>query len=110
MVDGRGAGLLFAANLLGILSGALVMLGIARPELRQKLFTSKLGFVSLLFTGLLLIPLSTSFLALTANARRHAALDRVEKDIAESLRNETITLGQDSELVGISIDPARNPP
>jgi uncharacterized hydrophobic protein (TIGR00271 family) len=106
----RGAGLLFAANLLGILSGALVMLGIARPELRQKLFTSKLGFVSLLFTGLLLIPLSTSFLALTANARRQAALDRVEQDIAESLRNETITLGQDAELEEISIDWSQNPP
>ncbi|EDY39444.1 conserved domain protein [Cyanobium sp. PCC 7001] len=106
----RGAGLLFAANLLGILSGALVMLGIARPELRQKLFTSKLGYISLLFTGLLLIPLSTSFLALTANARRQAALDRVEQDIAESLRKETITLGQDAELVGISIDWGQNPP
>ncbi|SBO42758.1 DUF389 domain-containing protein [Cyanobium sp. NIES-981] len=106
----QGAGLLFAANLLGILSGALVTLGITRPELRQKLLSSKLGFVSLLLTGLLLVPLTTSFLTLTAEARRQLALTRVENDIAESLRNETITLGKDAELVDVSIDWAQNPP
>jgi uncharacterized hydrophobic protein (TIGR00271 family) len=106
----RGAGLLFAANLLGILSGALITLGITRPELRQRLFSSRLGLVSLLLTGLLLVPLSTSFLTLTAEARRQAALIRVEQAIDQSLRNETITLGQDSELVGITIDWAQNPP
>ncbi len=106
----QGAGLLFTANLLGILSGALVTLGITRPELRLRLFKSRLGFVSLLLTALLLVPLSTSFVGLIGQARRQASLNRVEVVIAESLRRETITLGKDAELVGIRIDWEENPP
>jgi hypothetical protein len=48
--------LLFAANLLGILSGALIALAICQPELRANLWRSRLGWISLLLTALLLIP------------------------------------------------------
>jgi len=105
-----GAALLFAANLLGILSGALITLAVCLPELRIRLWRSRLGLVSLLLTALLLIPLSGSFLSLVAQARRAAALDQIEEAITASLKNRTITLGQDSELINVRIDWNQNPP
>lgn len=106
----RGAALLFAANLLGILSGGLLTLVASQASLRQKLWRSRIGLVSLLLTGLLLIPLTGSFLSLVAQAQRRQALQQVERAITESLRQRTITLGKDSELTGVSIDWNQNPP
>ena len=106
----RGAGLLFAANLLGILSGGLITLAAITPRLRNRLWRSRLGLISLLLTALLLVPLTGSFLNLVAKARRESALQQVERAIAESLRQRTITLGQDSELMGTTIDWNQNPP
>ncbi len=106
----RGAGLLFAANLLGILSGGLITLAAITPGLRKRLWSSRLGLMSLLLTALLLVPLTGSFLNLVAKARRESALQQVERAITESLRARTITLGQDSELMGTTIDWSQNPP
>lgn len=106
----RGAALLFAANLLGILSGGLLTLVASQASLRQQLWRSRIGLVSLLLTGLLLIPLSGSFLTLVAQAQRRLALQQVERAITDSLRERTITLGRDSELTGVSIDWTQNPP
>jgi uncharacterized hydrophobic protein (TIGR00271 family) len=106
----RGAGLLFAANLLGILSGGLITLAAITPGLRTRLLSSRLGLVSLLLTALLLLPLTGSFLNLVAKARRESALQQVERAITESLRQRTLTLGKDSALVGTSIDWSQNPP
>lgn len=108
--DALGAALLFAANLLGILSGALVTLAICLPELRVNLWRSRLGLVSLLLTALLLIPLSGSFVSLMAQARRTAALVEIQRVITASLRNRTITLGKDAELIAVKIDWDQNPP
>jgi uncharacterized hydrophobic protein (TIGR00271 family) len=108
--DALGAALLFAANLLGILSGALVTLAVCQPELRVNLWRSRLGLVSLLLTALLLIPLSGSFLSLMAQARRAAALEQIEQAITSSLKNRTLTLGKDSELINVRIDWSQNPP
>ncbi len=108
--DALGAALLFAANLLGILSGALITLAISQPEFRVNLWRSRLGLVSLLLTALLLIPLSGSFVSLMAQARRAAALVEIEKAITASLKNRTLTLGKDSELVTVRIDWSQNPP
>jgi uncharacterized hydrophobic protein (TIGR00271 family) len=105
-----GALLLFAANLLGILSGGWLSLLATRSQLRQQLPRSRMGLVSLLLTGLLLIPLTGSFLNLVNKARERLALQQVERAITESLRQRTITLGRDSELTGVSIDWAQNPP
>ena len=105
-----GAGLLFAANLLGILSGGLLMLAATEPRLRVRLWRSRLGLVSLGLTALLLVPLTSSFLSLMAQARRATALQQVERSIARSLRSRTLTLGKDSELTGITIDWEQNPP
>ncbi|MEB3172663.1 MAG: DUF389 domain-containing protein [Cyanobacteriota bacterium] len=105
-----GAALLFASNLLGILSGALITLAVVEPGLRMRFWRSRLGLVSLTLTALLLIPLSGSFVSLMAQARQTAALLDVQQAIAASLKNRTITLGQDSELINVSIDWAQNPP
>lgn len=105
-----GAALLFASNLLGILSGALITLAVCLPDLRVNLWRSRVGLVSLLLTALLLIPLSGSFVSLMAQARRTAALVDVQQAIRASLKNNTITLGQDAELVAVKIDWDQNPP
>jgi uncharacterized hydrophobic protein (TIGR00271 family) len=105
-----GAALLFAANLLGILSGALLCLALSQPELRVNLWRSRLGVISLMLTALLLIPLSGSFLSLLAQARHTAALVEIEQAITASLKNRTITLGKDSELINVRIDWSQNPP
>lgn len=105
-----GAALLFAANLLGILSGALITLALLVPRLRTRFWHSRLGLVSLSLTALLLIPLSGSFLTLMSQARQAAALVEIQQAIGASLKNGTITLGQDSELINVRIDWAQNPP
>jgi uncharacterized hydrophobic protein (TIGR00271 family) len=106
----RGAGLLFLANLLGILSGALLTFAATEKGLWQQLWRSKLGAISLLLTALLLVPLTGSFLNLVGRARRLSALQQIEQAMAESLRSETITLGRNSELIDVSIDWTQNPP
>ncbi|MCP9792658.1 DUF389 domain-containing protein [Vulcanococcus limneticus Candia 3F8] len=105
-----GAALLFATNLLGILSGGLVVLAILEPSLRFRFWRSRVGLVSLLLTALLLIPLSSSFLRLLDQARRDAALQLVERAIATNLKRETVSLGRDADVVGVSIDWTQNPP
>lgn len=105
-----GAALLFATNLLGILSGGLVVLAILEPSLRFRFWRSRVGLVSLLLTALLLIPLSSSFLRLLDQARRDAAQQVVERAIATSLRRETISLGRNADVVGVAIDWSQNPP
>lgn len=105
-----GAALLFVTNLLGILSGGLITLALCRPELSQGLRHRRLSLASLGLTALLLIPLSGSFVNLIRQARKTAALHQVEQAIDASLRNETITLGRNADLVGIRIDWNQNPP
>lgn len=106
----RGAGLLFATNLLGILSGALIMLAVTQPVLRQRLWRSRMGLVSLMFTGLLLLPLSSSFVKLVRQSRQKLEQQRIEQAIAKSLKTKTITIGRHSQLVGINIDWKQSPP
>ena len=108
--DALGAALQFASNLLGILSGGLLTLAVCQPELRLNLWRSRLGLVSLLLTTLLLIPLSGSFLSLMSQAREAAALEQIQHAITISLKNRTLTLGKDSELINVRIDWSQNPP
>lgn len=105
-----GALLLFAANLLGILSGGWLTLVANQNQLRVQLLRSRMGLVSLLLTGLLLIPLTGSFLNLVSKAQKRLALQQVERAITDSLRQRTLTLGRDSELTGLNIDWTQNPP
>jgi uncharacterized membrane protein len=105
-----GDALQFASNLLGILSGGLLTLAVCQPELRLNLWRSRLGLVSLLLTTLLLVPLSGSFLSLMSQAREAAALEQIQHALTISLKNRTLTLGKDSELINVRIDWSQNPP
>jgi uncharacterized hydrophobic protein (TIGR00271 family) len=106
----QGAALLFVTNLLGILSGGLVTLALSRPELAVGWRQRRLTLASLGLTALLLVPLSSSSLRLIAQARKVAAQQQVEQAISTSLRNETLTLGKNADLVGIRIDWEQQPP
>ena len=108
--EAQGAGLLFAANLLGILSGGLLTFAATEKGLWKQLWRSRLGAISLLLTALLLIPLTSGFFKLVRIAKRESYLQQIETAIAESLRSETITLGRNSELLDVHIDWSKNPP
>ena len=105
-----GATLLFTTNLLGIMVGAMTVLGIVESAFRQRLVRSRLGITSLLLTALLVIPLGGSFLSLLQRSRPEVALQQVEEAIRQSLKNETITLGRDSDLQEVRISWGPNPP
>jgi uncharacterized hydrophobic protein (TIGR00271 family) len=108
--DASGASLLFLTNLLGILSGAMVALALLERPFRKRLLRSRLGLTSLGLTALLVVPLGGSFLNLLARSRRQVQAQRIEELVAQSLRNETLTLGRDSDLENVRIFWDRNPP
>ena len=110
--DALGAGLLFATNLLGILTGGLVLMACRDSYFRQELRRSQLGAASFALTGLLLIPLGGSFINLLVQAKNENTRESVEKTIAQFLTRETLTFGDkkkiDIEKVDINWD--QNPP
>ena len=107
-----GAGLLFATNLLGILTGGLVLMAWKDPEFRQVFRRSHLSAASLSLTGLLLVPLGSSFLGLLDRAQKDSTRDMVQQTIKKFLTRETLTFG-DREKVDVErVDIAwnQNPP
>ena len=98
--DARGAGLLFATNLLGILTGGLILMAWKDSEFRHELLRSRLSVASFTLTGLLLIPLGGSFIGLLTQANRENRRSMVEQTVRKFLVNETLTFG-DSELVDV---------
>ena len=110
--DALGAGLQFATNLLGILTGGLVLMACRDSYFRQELRRSQLGAASFALTGLLLIPLGGSFINLLVQAKNENTRESVEKTIAKFLTRETLTFGDkkkiDIEKVDINWD--QNPP
>ena len=110
--DALGAGLLFATNLLGILTGGLVLMACRDSYFRQELKRSHLGAANFALTGLLLIPLGSSFINLLSQARQESTRDSVEKTIEQFLTQQTLTFG-DKEKVDVErvdIDWEQNPP
>jgi uncharacterized membrane protein len=105
-----GAGLLYLTNLLGILSGGLLVLASAGPGFRHRLRSSRLGAISLMLTALLVIPLGYSFVDLVRRGRQQVVQAEVERTIRQLLERETITFGQASHLADLSIDWDQNPP
>ena len=95
-----GAGLLFATNLLGILTGGLVLMAWQDSEFRQKLLRSQLSVASFTLTGLLLIPLGGSFIGLLNQANRENRRSMVEQTVRKFLVNKTLTFS-DPELVDV---------
>ena len=89
--------------------GGFLTLVATQASLRQQLFRSQMGLVSLLLTGLLLIPLTGGFVTLLG-AQQRQALEEVERAITESLRQRTITLGRiRSSPTSRSIGPRTRP-
>ena len=110
--DALGAGLLFATNLLGILTGGLVLMACMDSDFRQELKRSHLGAANFALTGLLLIPLGTSFFNLLGQARNENTRDSVEKTIEQFLTRETLTFGDKKKIdvERVDIDWRQNPP
>ena len=91
--DAYGAGLLFTTNLLGILTGGLVLMAWKDSEFRHVLRRSRLSVASFTLTGMLLIPLGGSFIGLLRQGE-------VEETVRKILVKETLTFS-DPELVDI---------
>ena len=98
--DAAGAGLLFATNLLGILTGGLVLMAWKDPEFRQVFRRSHLSAASFTLTGLLLLPLGSSFFNLLDRARKDNTRDMLQETIESFLTRETLTFG-DRESVDV---------
>jgi len=106
-----GAGLLFTTNLLGILTGGLVLMAWKDRQFRYVLRRSHLSAASFLLTGLLLIPLGSSFVSLLGKAREDNTRDIVQRTIKRFLTNETLTFGAESVVVEqVDIAWDKNPP
>ncbi|KZR81076.1 DUF389 domain-containing protein [Synechococcus sp. MIT S9504] len=110
--EASGAGLLFATNLLGILTGGLVLMAWQDSEFRQKLLRSQLSVASFTLTGLLLIPLGGSFIGLLNQANRENRRSMVEQTVRKFLVNETLTFSDpekvDVERVDIDWRPTKH--
>ncbi|MEA5399736.1 DUF389 domain-containing protein [Synechococcus sp. BA-124 BA4] len=105
-----GAGLLYLTNLMGILSGCLVVLAKSGPGLRHHMRRSRLSLISLALTAVLVVPLTSSFLDLVRRARQQTLQRQLQDTIQTLLVRETVTLGQEAQLDGMTIDWNQNPP
>ena len=113
--DAFGAGLLFATNLLGILSGGLVMMAWKEPSFLQRLRENNLSAAKFLvtfgLTALLLIPLTTQFVSLVGKKDREETRDEIQRTIKTFLKRETLTFGgKESKVVKLEISWDKNPP
>ena len=110
--DAAGAGLLFATNLLGILTGGLVLMAWKDPEFRQVFRRSHLSAASFTLTGLLLLPLGSSFFNLLDRARKDSTRDMLQETIESFLTRETLTFGdrESVDVERVDIDWNQNPP
>jgi len=110
-----GAGLLFATNLLGILSGGLVMMAWREPLVRQRLRESHLSAANFALTfgltALLLIPLTNSFLNLVSKKQNERTRDEIQHTIESFLKRKTLTFGGEGvDLEKLDIAWDKNPP
>jgi|TARA_Y100000287_G_scaffold132783_1_gene107803 uncharacterized hydrophobic protein (TIGR00271 family) len=96
--EASGAGLLFTTNLLGILTGGLVLMVWKDSEFRHVLRQSRLSVASFTLTGLLLIPLGDSFIRLLNQANRENRRAMVEETVRKFLVNETLTFSDPAKV------------
>jgi uncharacterized hydrophobic protein (TIGR00271 family) len=106
--NAEGAGLLFAANLLGILIGGVTVLAIREPYLRGQLLTSrrtKIPFVgALVLMVVITVPLSKRFNARLYDKRMEVAQQKIEENIRDFLKGQTLTFGANDSLALNSIE------
>jgi uncharacterized membrane protein len=116
--DAAGAGLLFCTNLLGILTGGLVLMACKDPFFLEQLTRSHLSVASFILTSLLILPLGSGFVSLLRDKTQSSTRKEVEQTIRRFLTNETITFGDvegipESEAVDLEsmrIDWDKTPP
>ena len=102
LADAVGAGLLYTANLLGILIGGLIVLAIREPYFQEKLRRSRrsrlpvlLSLGLLIFIGEKLLEPSDQYLY---KLRREAFKRRIETEISSYLKRGTLTFGANDAL------------
>ncbi len=108
LADAVGAGLLYTANLLGILIGGLIVLAIREPYFQDKLRRSRrsrlpvlLSLGLLIFIGEKLLDRSDQYLY---KLRREAVKQRIETEISSYLKRGTVTFGANDALEMERID------
>ena len=105
--DAQGAGLLFSANLLGILIGGIIVLATREPYFREKLRTQNRSRLPLLIALVLAISVGEK---LYGRLKRHEyavkiedAKVRIEGGIRSYLKRQTTTFGNNKSLDVASI-------
>jgi len=106
--DARGAGLLYAANLLGILIGGIATLAIREPYFRKKLRVqrrSRLPFVlALALASWVGVRLYSRYEHHLFELRRESAKARIEREVIATLKQRTETFGNNDFLEMESIE------
>ena len=106
--DARGAGLLYAANLLGILIGGIATLAIREPYFRKKLRVqrrSRLPFVlALALASWVGVQLYGRYEHHLFELRRESAKARIEREVIATLKQKTETFGSNPFLEMQSIE------
>lgn len=106
--DARGAGLLYAANLLGILIGGIATLAIREPYFRKKLRVqrrSRLPFVfALALASWVGVKLYGRYEQHLFDLRRESAKVRIEREVITTLKQRTETFGNNAFLEMESIE------
>ncbi|WP_028953782.1 DUF389 domain-containing protein [Synechococcus sp. CC9616] len=101
--DATGAGLLFTANLLGILVGGVLMLATLEPYFRTKLIKSRRAQLPLLvavgFVIAITIPLYQGSELMRQDIRRVILTQRIQETVKNFLQNETLTFGSNESLI-----------
>ena len=105
--DAQGAGLLFSANLLGILIGGIIVLTTREPYFREKLQTQNRSRLPLLIALVLAVSVGEK---LYGRLKRHVyavkiedAKVRIEGGIRSYLKRQTTTFGNNKSLDVASI-------
>ena len=101
--DATGAGLLFTANLLGILVGGVLMLATLEPYFRTKLIKSRRTQLPLViaigFVIAITIPLFQGSELMRQDIKRVILTQRIQETVSDFLQNKTLTFGSNESLI-----------
>jgi len=103
IADATGAGLLFVANLLGILVGGVLMLATLEPYFRNGLVKNRRTqfplVVAIGFVVAITIPLYQGSELMRQDVKRMILTQRIQETVSNFLQNETITFGSNESLI-----------
>ena len=102
-MDGaRGAALLYAANLLGILIGGITVLAVREPYFREKLRRRRRSRLPVLLALGLAVPVGQKLYGRYEQRlftlQQEAAKEQIESEIRYFLKNETLTFGANDSV------------